>query len=160
MKIFSSFIYILFFFPFFPPSLLPTVLAAWSISAAGASQGSYSCCLHSPFLLNPTSAVQISNFPKANSSSSCFTNCSINAASSPFCSSSQRDSGFSCPSLASHRGILCLDPPWGPGRLQFSNGAGHFNFELMGTCLWIPSPRNVCCSNTAWCTGMRGGDHA
>ena len=64
------------------------------------------------------------------------------------------------PSLASHRGVLCLDPPWGPGHLQFSNGAGHFNFELMGTCLWIPSPRTMCCSNTAWCTGMRGGDHA
>lgn len=62
-----------------------------------------------------------------------------------------------CPSLASHRGILCLDPPWGPGHLRLSNGVGHFNIELMGTCLWIPSPRNVCCSNPAWCAGMRGG---
>lgn len=82
------------------PSLLTTVLAAWSISTA--SHGSYLCCLHSPFLLHPTSAVQISSFPKVSSSSSCFTNCSINAASSPLCCSSQRDSGFSCPPGSSH----------------------------------------------------------
>lgn len=64
-----------------------------------------------------------------------------------------------CPSLACHRGILCLDPPGSPGHLQFSHGAGHFNLELMGTCLWTLSPHVVCCGDTAWCTGTREDAH-
>lgn len=128
----------------FSPSLLTTVLAAgaFPLLAMGATRAASilpcSCILHQQYKYPASPKSVLQQLPHK-----LLHKCSL----LPFCSSSQGDSGSSCPPGSSH----CLSilshslrnplPSSTMGHLHFPNGADHFNLELMGTCLWIWSPR-------------------